>query len=388
MQCDVIITAINNNRAFPVLARHLAHDPNIPLAKAQSMLTNLPIIYMRRISGDEARFALRQLEKLGVVASIAQSSLPESHKIQGNELAPQRPDTPQPDQVPAMPEAPVVVKLATPSIQPTLSFSESPTDIRFTPFQQLMKFRWYYWVGGLLVIALCAFFASLFNLKPNSTAPTDLALEIQSTQKTLHSVVQPSIQPTKGAEPLSQPVEQRPDPARASQSDSYSDSATTCNETVQAIRFFKLALSFNKNNIEAWQGLINAYEDAQEPEKAHETRIAMEKLLGKSAVSAGIFLKKFGTVRTIQQKENGTLDIFYDTHKQTSDKLQREAYTIVTGLKATCNCAAISLYARTPDGAGYIVFIPTSLIPHTYNDFTTGAHFTLLQSSTRTQAIP
>jgi len=76
MKFDVLITRIGNPKAGNIISKHIAHETGVSIQVALSQLGNLPVAYSSGVNGDTAKLLIRQLEKIGVTAHVAEVQPP------------------------------------------------------------------------------------------------------------------------------------------------------------------------------------------------------------------------------------------------------------------------------------------------------------------------
>ncbi|MDG5813528.1 hypothetical protein QA601_00410 [Chitinispirillales bacterium ANBcel5] len=139
-------------------------------------------------------------------------------------------------------------------------------------------------------------------------------------------------------------------------STAFVDSARSISrDHLKAINFYKIALSFNKNNINAWYGLINSYREAGMHQETRRTIADMEEHFGNSIYSASSLIEDYGSLLNFSVTDRGTYQVEYVTGRKGKEQLIKDAFHIVKGLRTICNSPNISLYVSTDSGSEMIL---------------------------------
>ncbi|MBD3345637.1 MAG: hypothetical protein GF401_11305 [Chitinivibrionales bacterium] len=370
---DLIITSINNPRAYPVLTRNLAGDPSISLEKARTMLQNLPVTYLTDISQTEAEEAIIQLNKLGVTAKIIQpqSSTPLS---QGKNVTWKPADTTkEPSKKPTVRKKAAIYR----SPAQKVSSIGTRTSPKSTKIRNIAS-----GIAGIAVMALIVgamiFLSNFGNDSYRETKSGSPAIKkrLSKTRSKAGQQRKSRKKPSKG-----RPSKQRPTPTSSQkrQAVSYIDSARVTDDNLTAIKFYTIALSFNKYNVDAWYGLINAYSDAGMLEEAREARAEMKAIFGDNVFSLTGIVELYGTPQDISRTPEGTLRIEYQSKNRSKSELTEEAFRLAKALRSECRCTALSFFAQTGKGKGLLVHTPLEQFPPTLAEFKKKASLTFLE---------
>ncbi|NLD99086.1 MAG: hypothetical protein GX640_04370, partial [Fibrobacter sp.] len=164
------------------------------------------------------------------------------------------------------------------------------------------------------------------------------------------------------------------------ESKAFVDSATLYRyEIYKAINFYKIAISFNRYNLQAWYGLIDAYKSAGMNKEMKAAYAEMEKLFGKAAFSIKQIVQNFGDVQDVYRTEDNIYRIEYRSDKNTETELIQETFSIIQAVRPICNCEAISLFSSTSPGYGLMVFVKKDTPIHTSDAFTRNASIQYLK---------
>jgi hypothetical protein len=150
----------------------------------------------------------------------------------------------------------------------------------------------------------------------------------------------------------------------------YVDSASgSGDDWERAIRFYKIALSFNRHNVGAWHGLVSAYRGAGMTAEAEEALAEMRELFGEDALGVADLVEPYGTLVDYVQESRGVCRIEYRSRTTGRPNLTRQAYGIVRALAVEHRCRAVTVYAATGKGKGLLVHAKADRLPATVSAF-------------------
>jgi hypothetical protein len=167
---------------------------------------------------------------------------------------------------------------------------------------------------------------------------------------------------------------------RLDSSDGYTDSAlAVAGDHARAIAFFKIAISFNKYNLRAWQGLLAVYHDAAMGAEAEKTRQEMAELFFDTIASVEGIVEPFGEVTAFAQDGEGTCRLEYRPKTRSRQLLEQEMFYLIRALTASRECGAVSVFAATGKGTGALVRLPEGHVPHSFVRFKEHASFSFVE---------
>jgi hypothetical protein len=336
---DLIVTLLQNDHAKKIIARLICQKQSIPLQKALQIVTKTPFVFLINASAEEIHTSVSQLKPLGVAFKAIDSTktTPEhSNPIPEQTLQLTNPvsHTPAND----------VKEKVRPVIHHLYSV-ETPI------LKQSKKGKFIKGIVLFLVIILPIILIGIsFNNRPSSFL-SEYTGTIQSTpiEKNGSSKEKQSNSKKKNSHDF---------PINKAKSDNYTDSASAQADNYnQAVKFYLIAISFNKHNYKAWYGLINAYYNMELPAEAHKAEAEMKKIFGDAIFDVNKIIEPFGTIITAQLDQDSTYSIEYKSASSNKKALMNESYQIIRALKPTCNCTSISLFASHTAGTGMIVHI-------------------------------
>ena len=149
----------------------------------------------------------------------------------------------------------------------------------------------------------------------------------------------------------------------------YMDSAQNETDYERQIAFYKFAISFNRYNLSAWQGLLQAYRDTERHDEAQETEDQMKALFGSEVTSVSSLVKQFGDISDAYMSDDGTYRLEYRTNKRGKDDILQEVFAMTRSVRSACNCQNISIYASTGAGRGLLAHSTPKTSVHTLSAF-------------------
>lgn len=336
---DLIVTLIQNDHAKKIIARLICQKQSIPLQKALQIVTKPPFVFLIDASIEEIQKSVSQLKPLGVTFKT----------IDSKKTTPEH-SNPIPDQTPHIKStvsyAPVndVKEKVRPVIQ-HLSSLETPI------LKKPKKGKFTTGIVLFLVIVVPIILISVSFNKRSSTFLSEYTGTMQSTSIEKNESSKKKQNTAKKNNSHDLPIDK-------AKSDNYTDSASAQADNYnQAVKFYLMAISFNKHNYRAWYGLINAYYNIERPEEAHKAEAEMKKLFGDAIFDINQIIEPFGTITTAQLDLDSVYSIEYKSAASNKKALMNESYQIIRALKPTCNCMSISLFASHTAGTGMIVHI-------------------------------
>lgn len=166
------------------------------------------------------------------------------------------------------------------------------------------------------------------------------------------------------------------------QADNYVDSARTSGENANADlekqeAFYKIAISFNRYNIQAWHGLLQTYRSMDKPREARETEQEMVEIFGSEVNSISAAVTQFGELSDAYASDGGAYHVEYKTKKTAKDDILRDVFNMTRAVRNSCHCQNITIHAATPhNGKGLTVTSTAETPVHTLHDFSNRASIT------------
>ncbi|MFP4417242.1 MAG: hypothetical protein ACOC4C_00245 [Fibrobacterota bacterium] len=421
MSYNLIITHVPPKRARSVLARHIARDPTISLQQALQLIDNAPFVYSHGLSREQAAREIAGLKKMGIQLRIeeeskqktAVSSQPEeeqaSERQENDSFEDRQPDSTNrqaaisDEPVPIEGDKPGKSLPESPSEQdsqktendftrppehkqnsnhlthrstekkPSGSILIQPSSVKKGPGKFGVVFRL------LLVVLLLGIIASLVyyadqnkDFKIASDGPV-LVKKSSGTKSSSGTQKKGKSQTKRARTPRREPVSS----IHKARSTMYVDSAVEAMDLMKTINFYRVALSFNQYNIDAWFGLINAYKSAGMHSQAREAEKKMKELFGMDILEIGTIVKRFGKLEDAVGPINGMYRVSYVTTTVSRSALEKETFLLARALKSSFDCKTLILFASTAKGAGLLARIPMNDFPSTLSEYTKRAHITM-----------
>jgi len=139
------------------------------------------------------------------------------------------------------------------------------------------------------------------------------------------------------------------------QANAYVDSARTLGSDPESVvKFYKIAISFNQQNLAAWQGLLQAYRDLGREADVRGTEEQMRRIFGERIESIDLIVKPFGELIDTYINDDGTYRVEYKSNKRSKDDIKRDVFLLTRAVRTACSCENISIFASTGTGRGLL----------------------------------
>jgi hypothetical protein len=233
------------------------------------------------------------------------------------------------------------------------------------------RVRWGRLVAGAVIVAIIALLASLAGQKWRLALRPSLSQDVSAHDGkekrigTIKAIDAKNIDSQTTRTMVSAPMK--------TLAKGLVDSGKTCGSDEGAVAFFKMAIGFNKYNVDAWYGLVNAYSRLGRTAEADTARQRMKKLFGEEVFAVSNIVERFGSLIDARPTAEGTYGIEYRSHETDTALLTHEIYQLVKSIGAICNCAALSLYAHGAETQGVLVFVKTDQLPASFDEFRSSA---------------
>jgi hypothetical protein len=372
MRFDVIILSLGRPQSRQVLARHIASDSHISLHEALALVEKPPFLFKQNVSEQERDTITHSLEKMEIQFTVALTDQNIVNKVHTSGSGDFKVE-------PAMPHSPPteIIQQLPPRHEHRIEFisQETPAVKSF-----LSKNRRN--ISLLCVVLLvCGTAYFIFNERKTSFRIPVLTSTGKSAMHTGSD--------TALAKPISidELLQQEPAGKRAVipaanvlECENYCDSALERQQdTEEAIKFYRFAISFNPYNLKAWQGLILTYRIAEKISDANQMEKKMSTLFGKDLSSIRNIVAPYGVLSEYSIDNIGTCRISYASMIKKRDELEEEAFNLLRALFIQHHYNAIVLYATTSRGCGLLVKVFANNIPSTIATFRATADITIIQ---------
>lgn len=392
MNFDVIIVKIPKPQIKKVLAHHLAADPSVSLQKALSLLDNLPVVYMRDLSAKELETTLKQLAKMEVQCQVVESKNPLDGIKKSKDSQKGIPSAAKKAQDESNISERKAKVLSTMRSGQRVTFKSSPSRSN-QPEQKKPEKKRSVVINLLLLIIIGAVISFVviagknktFKIKSKGPLISKSGTDHKKAKKNRSSQTRDLTDAAQeeGEDQKDTGEETKKKPMTSSQkpsSDSYTDSATMAgNDYTRAIKFYKIAISFNQYNLRAWQGLLSTYRSARMYKEAEETENRMAELFKEETFSIGEIIKPYGVLSGYNRDEHGVCRIEYRSNSEKRPFLEKETFHVIRALIAHESCQSVSLYASTGKGKGMLVRVSTQSFPSSFSGYTKHAQISFIE---------
>jgi len=159
------------------------------------------------------------------------------------------------------------------------------------------------------------------------------------------------------------------------QANNFIDSARTLgNSPDKQVAFYKIAISFNQYNLQAWHGLLQTYRQMNDAAEISSTEAQMKAIFGEEVNSINSAVTQFGELVDTYTSESGAYRIEYKTKKTSQDEILRDVFNLTRAARNTCKCLNISVFASTSPGNGMMVHSTAATSVYTLPEFKRQAH--------------
>lgn len=370
MKYDLIITSIDKSH-INTIAKLLCTDPSISLQKALSMLKNPPVTYKKDLEKEVVKREIEKLKSLGAeVMPIESKNVKDeiddlldneeidlkSHKIEREHTPIKRTETKQP---------------RSDSYKREL---KSSNISRIRPSQKKKKKKSYAGILVLFGIVAVAFLLlvqtgdSKYDIKADNSLIKKVG---DGNNKKSQSSAKQKKKKNLNIFSAMKEKKKKEEARKINESKNYSDSAELfLNDPDEMVRFYKIAISINKNNFNAWTGLVNAYANLGMTKEAYETKEKMLKIFGDEMFSVEDIVKPYGKLVSYKKDKHGFCRLEYKSKSKKRVLLESESFNLLRSLNASSQgCSKYSLYAATAKGKGMLVRFSEDEFPNTFSNF-------------------
>ena len=130
---------------------------------------------------------------------------------------------------------------------------------------------------------------------------------------------------------------------------------------------YRFAISFNRQNVRAWLGLLNCFENANDAQKTNEIRSEMREIFGEDVFAIIRLSELFGTLEDLTIRGNNC-KITY-TRKNRQAQPARELFLITSSIANITPCRRLTVFARESITSGRTISVELSKFPRTFEEF-------------------
>ena len=380
MKYDIFVTAFHSKGAKTLLARQIARDPSIALHDALSKVEHLPFILVHNAEKRELKTYAEQLSKLGVSFKVAES--PEAPPEKAPSIIPHTKSVDSAVNIPVSGPPVPCQKEAVPLASDSTP-SQPRRPVRITPISnETPRRKGNHLLSSVLTIVVISIIMGglFFNRSTNRYLVKKTGTAIVKMKSSPEPAKNSQIRAVGKKSIVSGQARNEISPQQKALAEANIDSARVYGADYQkAINFYKIAISFNRYNLHAWYGLINAYRNAGMSNDMRKAQSEMQELFGESVFSVSKIIEPFGLLRDVFLNNEDAYRIEYQSFKKSEQDLLSETYKIIRALQAGEFPPSISLFATTGPGSGMMVHIRGSEPIATMDSFKKNASITFLQ---------
>lgn len=140
------------------------------------------------------------------------------------------------------------------------------------------------------------------------------------------------------------------------------------NNSSQAVKLFRFAISFNKHNLNAWYGLLNCYLENDQFSDAERIREEMREIFGDDIFSLSAIILPYGDVKNFSTEEQVCRISFRSTSKD-KNQIYVNLFNIARGVASTGKFIKIIIFAEVSKGDGVLAALELGQFPETLEEF-------------------
>lgn len=373
---DLYITSIPDHKGRLLIARTLANNPSIPLHVAMELAEKPPLLLYKDLEPKETEQHIIQLKKFGISFKAVPSE---------TDSPAEAPPIVQKEQAGTSENSPADSLQERRTITPPPSHKTQPPQHAQTGKKgNEHRFRSGIMVGDqteppkkekhtlqviIIILILAVLGGLLFTLpkKQFELRKTNTSVKVRGQSSRSGSAAGGKKQGSVSRE-------------KRLRSEAYLDSILNYpNDHQRKINFYKIAISFNKHNLEAWQGLLQTYGELGMGKEAAETRTKMNEIFGEEIHSVKSAVERYGSLDQAYLTEDGIYRIEYSSKSRGRDEFLKETFLLTRAIRSTCRCEKISIYASAGAGRGMLVHSGPDVSVHSLSEFSSQASITWLE---------
>ncbi|NLW32219.1 MAG: hypothetical protein GXY77_12285 [Fibrobacter sp.] len=373
MKYNLLITRIQNERTRKILARQLAQKPAISIQKANEIVESVPFVLYNNINAEELKTHINQLKSLEVSFSVVKvsDSSEKNYEFQKQVLPEQtKPEKPQNETTDPSDKKNSRIDKKINKLSQHSSVILDQVNSREHKATTL--------VIGIIVVIFILIILSIPGNRPKFKITKKRVLPQRIVEQNSHSEKE-GVNTDKSSQDYKPVKREKVSHTQLQKSRSFVDSASIySNDINNAIKFYKIAISFNRYNLNAWYGLVDAYKSSGMLEEMVSAKEEMQLIFGKNIFSVSDIIGQFGELEDAQMAEDGVYRIEYMTREKQKDKIFSEIYTILKALNSKGGYQQISLFAKKGPGRGMVIHINKNTSTVTLSKFRETASVTYL----------
>jgi hypothetical protein len=379
MKYDVLITEIINESSRKVLAHQLARDPGVSFQDALDKLQKLPVVLFKDIDENAMTMYVGQYHKYGVRLKAVPAQNHAGIEAQPQDISPKPSDVPGPESQPGERKKNLqihqnaddkILKVLAP-LYPTTEVVKKKKKVKRNDLVVL---------AALLIGILFLFVILLIGSFNKKRALKIVTIENEKTDTTGAKLLNSEDKHREQNEDAKSTANKRKDVSVADMKRSVEmcDSAQMIkNDILKLINFYKIAISFNKYNYDAWFGLLAAYKSAEMNKEYKETYNEIKKLFGDGVFDITSLVSRLGIIEDIYENEDGVLIIKYSTGNGAIEKIEEDTYSLVKALHSNYNYQSLSIVVSDKKKERMVVHIRPGMEISSFADFKKNASLTV-----------
>ena len=383
MKYDLIITSVSNKH-LKTMAKLLSADPMISIQKAITMLENPPLVYKRSLDEKALKTIAQKLESLGVtykkIESAPKEDLLGDVKLAGEKVI---------DNI----KKPEAEKRVDPAVAKPLPMKPSATYLsdkndkikrgeKVEPVKKIYKnekkksskksvvslFFLLFGAVGVILFLLLGSKKQEFKITASTPTMTKTSSEKQDSKTTKKNGLKIKIFANSKKEKKRKEAQELAE--KKSQSANFADSAESAEgDSNKMIKFYKIAISLNEKNFNAWTGLVSALKDAGMTTESYEAKERMKEIFGEDMFTIEELVRPYGKLLSFKKDETGVCRLEYKSTSKKKVKMEGDIFLLFRSLNSSLSCSSFSAFASTGKGRGLLVRCEVSSFPNTVSKF-------------------
>lgn len=385
MRYKIVLKAISNKKLLTLLSEKIAAKEHLPQLQILRELAQGGYVYAANLLKAEAAQTVQTLQKLQIEFAILkdEEELPEKEIFvpkDASEEAPIVESEPKPFQLNTLAHRDKQRDHSTPpplkeasdkehheaNLRALYGLDSQPEKKKADPFILLRNSAIL-----LLILGVIWFIAQQTTSAPSrpSRGKMRAASDKSSAKENRQNKnSEGRAQGSKGKSSSSQSPDNPKEPQNAQEAQETKEKADELcgNNGDQATKLYRIALSFNRKNIDAWYGLLNCYKEHSMTKEIQETEAEMRKLFGPHIFSVHKMVSPYGALEEYTDSKSATF-LRYSSFDSADPLL--DIYKIALSVSNVCKGKKITIYATIGKKEGYLVSIASKPFPRGFGAF-------------------
>ena len=132
-------------------------------------------------------------------------------------------------------------------------------------------------------------------------------------------------------------------------------------------RFYRFAISFNRNNMRAWKGLLDCLERRGDSARAAEIRREMQRLFGENVFQITKNVEAHGTIENFSSEDKVYRLTYF--RSENAGPVERELFSIGQNIVISGSFERAVIFAKESENSGYMISFSTANFPRTLEQF-------------------